>query len=278
MRDAIVASFRGHSADENHLPAYEATQSLYGISRALLLTTNYISEGRVRYKNFDYRKSNIILTSYRQGSFDFVFEYHIIDEVLLPLSIGITGAFIKDFITTIFHRATGGHGENKIDELERNGELNPGDLAALCDAIEPPLRSAHKSINHGAQQIFIISGDNNIITFNTDTKRYVNTSRRDDEVNVKVFSVGSFNANSRYGRAFDYEEGRTVPFSLSSEADPLTFRYIMESMTNYVRHISTRLETNSDVAFKYHAIRSVDGKVKNMIVHRARNNINDLEN
>jgi len=49
----LTVSFQGGLADEHRLPAYAASQSLYGISRSLLVVTNYLGEGKVRHRNFD---------------------------------------------------------------------------------------------------------------------------------------------------------------------------------------------------------------------------------
>jgi hypothetical protein len=51
--DELTVSFQGGLADEHRLPAYAASQSLYGISRSLLVVTNYLGEGKVRHRKFD---------------------------------------------------------------------------------------------------------------------------------------------------------------------------------------------------------------------------------
>jgi hypothetical protein len=43
--DGLIVSFQGGLADAHRLPAYAASQSLYGISRSLLVVTNYLGEG-----------------------------------------------------------------------------------------------------------------------------------------------------------------------------------------------------------------------------------------
>lgn len=208
----LIAKFTGRLADEHKLPAYEAVQSLYGLSRSLLIITNYLAEGRVRRRDFKPTGFELNIVAQRPGSFETIFELASDPkamEICTSLALGAGGNFLTEFIKSIYRRAVGKDATHTIKELEDSGKLKSGDLGALVDAIEPAMREAHKVINHGATTINIINGDNNIILFDAQTKEYVNTSVIDENVRIKLFSVAAFDANSGYGRAFDYEEGRS---------------------------------------------------------------------
>lgn len=280
MRDLLIAKFSGGLASQHKLPAYEATQSLYGIARSALIATNYLAEGRVRRREFSPHSFQLNIVANQPGSFETVFEL-ITDPtamtVLGGLGIGVGGNFATDFIKSIWRRAIGQKAEPIVEELEAREKLNAGDVAALVDAVEPAMREAHKSIGHGASNIVIISGDHNVVTFNTASKEYVNSSIRDDTVNVKLFSIGSFNANSGYGRAFDLEEGRTIAFQLARDVDRITINTILSSIASYARRRRLGDELASAVAIKYNAVVSTDERVKKLIVLAARPNIKDFQ-
>ncbi len=216
MEQRFIARFEGDLADQHRLPAYPASQSLYGISRSLIIPVNYLFERKVRRKNFRTEAYRIEIVAQQPGSFETVFE--IITDPLfvsatLSVTAGVAGQFLYDFIKAIFKRATGQGSVDSIDELESDGRLDGGDTAAIVDAIEPAMRYAHNTIGEGASHITIISGDHNTINLNSDTKRYVNQSTIDDEIRIKSMSVASFNANTGYGRAFDFEEKGPCPSS-----------------------------------------------------------------
>lgn len=279
MRELLVAKFVGGLAAQHKLPAYEATQSLYGIARSALIATNYLAEGRVRRKEFSADTYQINMVANRPGSFETVFEV-ITDpatmSVLGAVGLGVAGNFATDFIRSMWRRAVGQPADPGVEQLETEGKLNAGDLAAVVDAIEPSMREAHKSIGHGANSIIIIRGDHNVVTFNQGTKEYVNTSILDDSPQVKLFSIGSFNANSGYGRAFDLEEGRTIPFQLARDVDRTTVNTILSSFTSYTRRKRLGDELASAIALKYTSVVSADDRVKKLIIIAARPNIQDF--
>jgi hypothetical protein len=176
---------------------------------------NYLDEGKIRHRDFKSRGFHIDLVAQRPGSFDALYEIVTNPGVMAvggTLALGVTGNLLTDFLKTIFRRSVGQSGEASIEELETQGKLNPGDLSALEDAIEPAMKEAHTVINRGAGQIIIINGDQNVVSLDRSTKQYVWTSRLDETIKTKLFSIASYNANQRSGRAFDFELGKTISF------------------------------------------------------------------
>lgn len=99
----------------------------------------------------------------------------------------------------------------------------------------------------------------------------------DRELRVKLFSVASFNANQGTGRAFDLEEGRSIPFRLKPDADRLTVDTLLSSISSYTK--KRRLgddHLRSAIAIIYTCVRAVDGRVKKITIDRARSDISQL--
>jgi hypothetical protein len=233
-RDNFIIKFEGGLADAHKLPAYNAAQSLAGMTRSILIPVAYLEEGKVRRRNLcNTRAYQLNLLTPKRGSFESVLEFIRVPSLLAAasaLGLALTIEFTKDFIYSIIRRSIGQKADEKIESLESQSKLSAGDMAALVDAIGPAMREAHTTIGSGAQNIFIINGSNNVIRLDSKTKAYVNTSIHDDEINVQDFSIASFNANTGNGRAFDYEVGHTIAFELNENADAKSINAITESM------------------------------------------------
>lgn len=186
LESELIIKFDGGMARAHKLPAYNAAQSLVGISRSIMIPAAYLEDGKVRYRNLTNTKAfQLNLLAQRPGSFESLLEF-VTDPtslaVLAALGVGVTADFIKDFIYSVINRCIGNKSSGAIDALEAAGRLNPGDMAALVDAIESAMKEAHTSIGNGAHNIFIISGDRNVVHLNSATKAFVHTSIDDDEV------------------------------------------------------------------------------------------------
>ncbi|QIP03120.1 hypothetical protein [Bradyrhizobium symbiodeficiens] len=281
--DELTVSFQGGLADEHRLPAYAASQSLYGISRSLLVVTNYLGEGKVRHRKFDESGAHgfeINLVASQPGSFQFLFEI-LADPAMQTIGHTVAGKVAGDltlaFIKSVFKRCIGEKAEPEIENLESNGELNSGDIGALVEAIEPAMKAAHTAINHGSTNIILISGTNNIVNLDSSSKTYVHSSKRTERPEAKVFSIASYNANSRSGRAYDYERGMTVPFDLSPQIDRTSMRAIMKSMSDYALRLPGDENNSSQIALRYNTTIAPDGRVKKIHIEKARAEILSLK-
>jgi hypothetical protein len=279
MQESIKVSFAGELAESARIPVYEGSDSLWGISRSLMIAVNYLAEGRVRRRDFVQRDYQINLVAYQPGSFETVIEIltnPYAQGVGGVLGGGVAGNLLTDFIKSIFRRAVGEKAEPTIEAMEAEGTLNAGDTGAIVDAIEPAMRRAHTIINHGAGNITIVGGTGNMVNLDRSTKEYVWTSIRDDGIKTKLFSVASYSANSGTGRAFDFEAGKTIPFEIAKEIDRESLTSILASMSSYALRRKLGENLKSSVALKYQSIVSVDGRTKKIIVLKARNELTDL--
>jgi len=183
--------------------------------------------------------------------------------------------FVEKFLASTLRRSVGETADPTVEELEALDSLNAGDTSALVDAIEPAMKSAHTVINHGASKIEVLTPKAELAVLDAETKRYVWTSRPDDEVQEKLLGIASYNANSREGRAFDYDLGKTIPFSIARGADRTTVAEILKSMTSYaLRREGDQLR--SSVALRYTRVLSGDDRVKKIKILKARQEIQDL--
>jgi hypothetical protein len=275
---SVNIKFSGDRAEQHVLPAFDAAESLDGISKSLLIPINYLFEGRVRHKNFQYQGYTIDLVAVRPGSVEALFRINLAPEqmvLLKEVGIGLGVNLIYDFLKAIYARTIGKKAPNRIEQLESQRQLNSGDMAAIEDAALPSIKRAHTVINKGADSIFIFSDQPVAVRFDAISKSYVQNSVGNYEVRSKIVSVASYNANSRYGRVFDYEQGKTVPFDLTTQADGKTITTILGSITDYA--LAKRSDrVKSAIAIQYTSVDSVDGRIKKLIIHKARKELSDL--
>ena len=59
MQQDFLIKFEGQMAEAHRLPAYDASKSFYGISRALLIAMNYLDEGKVRLACTRFRRHRV---------------------------------------------------------------------------------------------------------------------------------------------------------------------------------------------------------------------------
>ena len=278
----LEVEFQGGLADLHRLPAYDGTKSLEGVTRSILIITNYLVEGRVRRKDFGSVPLKFDLVAHRPGSFQTVYEIiYAAAAIGAPVGIGVTANLLTDLIKTVYWRVTGQPEADRVTEEIRRLEADrSGDIAALVEAVEPAVRNGHTVINNGVININVNSqapiGENNLAQFTPRTKQYIWDKIINDDFRVRLFSVASFNANQGTGRAYDLEEGRSIPFELREEVDRTTVDTLLGSISSYTRRRRLGDDLRSAVAIKYTSIDAADGRIKKIRILAARSEIDDL--
>lgn len=276
----LEVKFEGDLADRHVLPAYDGIQSLYGITRSVLIVANYLSEGKVRRRDFGKVPLTFNLVSQRPGSFETIYEivWQIAPTLAAGLGIGVGANLLTDVLKAVYRRATGLPVADEPEEVRALEAARGGDVAALVEAMEPSIRLGHNVINHGAININItnITERRQIAHLNPETKRFVWESVINNGVREKLFSIGSFNANTGSGRAFDLEEGRSIPFEIERNVDRLTVNALLSSINSYTLRRRLGDDLRSGVALRYTSVDAIDGRLKKIRVLKARNSIAEL--
>lgn len=277
-------SFSGGIADNNKLPAYEGIKSVEHISCSLLIVSSFLIEGKIRRKDFRNMPIGFNLLTQRKGSFEFL------SEVVLPatpfiaeLGMSVTGNLLTDVLKYTYQQLLGLKETVISPAIEILKEKHPGNMSALADAIEPSSIKAHNIINNGVMNIQIHNYDrengkrDKIIDFNPQTKQYLGESIMDRSPRMKLFSISSYNANQRSGRAYDFDEKRTIPFSAVAEFDEESYDVLFYSMQEYTKKRQFNHQSESSfIALKYTCVTTRDGRVKKLIIQKARRDLNDL--
>ncbi|MDQ0134014.1 putative transcriptional regulator [Neorhizobium galegae] len=281
----LTVKFEGGLAEQHKIPAYDGTKSLEGLTRSILIVSNFLVEGRVRRREFGNVPLTFNLVAQQPGSFESIFEVAygaavMGGPVVGGLAAGVAGNLLTDLLKVVYQRVCGtAHEEvpQRVLDLEAQ---RPGDVAALVEAAEPAIRLGHNVINHGVININIQQATNaapqQLAELTPATKAYVWENAINNGVRLKLFSIGSFNANQGTGRAFDLEEGRSIPFELMSDADRQTIETLLASISQYTRRRRLGDNLASAVALQYTSVDALDGRIKKIRILKARTDMNQI--
>ena len=272
------AKFEGGSADEHKVPAYGAIETLYGVSRSILIPSHYLIEGKVRRRSISSEKYQLYMQPPKAGSFEAILQLGFIGGAAAlanPVAVNVTANLISETIMSVVKTAVG----KKLSKKESQSAgtlIPPGDLAALAVAVEPGLRRGHNIINNGVLNINFISGTGDQVFLDQSTKEFLNSTQREDKLTVSLMSVGKWDANNKSGSAYDPELGRMIPFSVSKDIDRKSVAAILKSNANYTLGLFDPDEDGSYIAIQFERIVDLDDTVKKIEVYKARESIEEI--
>lgn len=268
----IKIKYVGGLADENVLPGYDGATSIDGITRALHIATHAYMTGEVTTRATALKKASIQLKPARQGSF--IFELIVLIEAypaMSALAASVGGPMFYDFIKTAFRRATGALDAEpettslkKIYERKQPPPLKkpPVDFDELSETLEGSLQAAHRPI--GAEgtisRISIGSPRNELVTFDDETKDWVNTQEEAVGLEVVRGNVTRYNSLSRNARVFVDQFERVIP--IRPDAD---FSVGDLSLLTWSLH-GSNIGTRNKLDMRVRRVSSASGKVKRLLL------------
>ncbi|WP_323785103.1 hypothetical protein [Thalassovita sp.] len=274
----LVVSLAGGKSDTHQVPAFTALDSAHAMSQALMMIIYFAQTGEIRRRNFKDLDLQLDLKTTRPGSYEFVFEFSQFAPYLIEAyGSGLANASWK-LIETVFNRATGLSGSKEIEEAEDDGRINAGDLGALIQATEPSVRRAHSAINHGSSNINIfVTGDDNTINLDAESKEYMYESIFNDETRSQRFLVTSFDGRNRTGRLFDLEQEQAFTFDLLAEADRKSLTVIVDAARAYALRQKGKFDENMEAVCAFTSVDAPDGRTKRLKVFAAAREFDELE-
>lgn len=268
----IKIKYTGGLADQNSLPAYDGATSIDGITRAISIATHAYMTGEVVSRATALRNASLILKPARQGSF--VFEIIALLEAYPATSsaaIALGAAPFYDFLKTAFRRATG-----SIDAEPETSHLAklysrieppplqrlPADLDDLAEALEGSLQAAHRPIGPEGTIRHIVVGTprQDLITFDTESKGWVNTRDEAQTITVYQGNVTRYNTLSRNGRAFIDQLERVVPVRPGGDYPSADLAHLTWSIHG------SNIGARNKLTMRAHTVTSASGKVKRLLL------------
>lgn len=249
---SLEFSFSGLEARRHHISANEGLESLAGLAHAATLVAHYVATRKIRQRTPYDNRLQFFFGETRPGSLTAIL------SLGGALALGAAGNATYDVLKAAWKRATG-----TGDDGDLNTDAGPfpaGDLDALAEAITPSLLRGHAWIDHPDQRISIKTGRQILTDLNEVTKQYLKDEIVEEGDSNQDVSIAALNVNSRHGRAFFFDLGRTIPFKVSREAHPRTVANLSRHLTKYAEHSNVR------VSIRFKKVLHLDGRLKRIII------------
>lgn len=272
----IKVTYRGGLADQNALPSYDGATSIDGVVRALQITTHAYMTGEVVSRATALRGASMLIKPARQGSF--VFEVIAIIEQYPATSsaaVAVLGPPFYDFLKVALKRAVGfldaepENAHNRMLYRRREPALQrrlPVDLDELAETLEGSLQDVHRPIGPEGtiQTIEIGSSRNELVTFNTETKDWVNT--REEALGIEDFrgNITRYNSISRNGRAYIDQFNRVIPVRPNGDFPAADLAQLTWSLHG------SNIGAPSKLLVRARRVSSASGKVKRLMLSDCR--------
>lgn len=249
--------FRGGEAEQHRIDLYSGAESLSGIGRAANLVAHYAATGDVRFRAPYSNKIQFYIRGAEDGSLTIILDEmtRIANQALATAKRSQTRQLLQRVIKRAIGQAPAG-------SLQTDDGLIPeGDIDALAEAATPGLTRAHRWIDLGAKSISIEPDGARPMVLNRETREYLETEEVSDRVQDQDVSVGALNVNSRNGRVFFHDLGRTVPFYVPRDANPRTIPTLSRYLTQYAE------KTGATVNIQFRQVRYQDERLKRVIIY-----------
>lgn len=175
------------------------------------------------------------------------------------LAVGAGGNVVYDVLKAVWKKATGTGEDGNLEIDDR--VFRSGDLDALTEAVSPSLLRGHSWINSDDQRIAIKTGRQVLVDFSEGTKEYLKNEVFEEGESLQDVSVAALNVNSRHGRAYFFDLGRTVPFRVHKDANGRTIPNLSRYLTQYAER------TGATVNIRFKKIFHIDGRLKRIIIY-----------
>lgn len=227
----------GGTADHHSFEGYDGYTGLAGFARTLTLVAHYAETGKIRQRGDFVGRHAVFAHAPRPGSVITDFTVNLRNKPADVFGSKAKKLSATELVQQLTKRVFAQNLGEPIDYdlLDILGAKAEGNLETLVAVAEAPIRQTHALISAGVGRADIISGANPIETLNQETKDYVLEDVRDFKVLCKDLNIFSFDANSGYGRLFDFDINRSVSFMMRRE-DVMKYRRIFSwGLDQYTR-------------------------------------------
>ncbi len=249
---SLDITFTGLEARRHHIEAREGLESLAGMAHAATLVAHFVATGKVRQRQPYDDGLIFFFQDVRPGSLTAVL------AIGGSLAAGVAGNFLTDVVKAVFKRATGTGDANDLQIGDH--VFQSGDLDALAEAVTPSLLRGHSWIGHPDQRISLKRGRDVLVDFNEATRDYMKDEVIEEGDSLQDISVAALNVNSRHGRVYFFDLGRTVSFKVDRNASARTIPTLARYLTRYAER------TNAAVNIRFKKVFYTDGRLKRIMI------------
>lgn len=250
---ALEIKFTGAEARYHHIDANDGLESLAGLAHASTLVAHFVVTNTIRQRKPYDDRLRFYLQETRPGSLTALL------SLGGDLAMGAAGNLVYDVIKAVWKRATGTGVDGDVAAGDRL--YRAGDIDALTEAVSPSLLKGHAWIGAPEKRITIRAGRELLAEFNGHTKDHLQNEIFAEGLSVQDVSIAALNVNSRHGRAYLFDIGRTVPFRVDREAAGRTIPTLARFLSEYAeRNAAT-------VSIRFQKVLHVGGRVKRLVIY-----------
>lgn len=208
--------FEGKDADNHEVSSYLGTKAIHGFTRSTQIATQaYINHDPVS-RATALHDGKLYFTGAKSGSLIFDFRLDVFQK---KSDVTLNRDTFYDFLSTVFHKATGRIYAPKSAYVKRLEDNTEDDLIdQTVEQVEESLKEAHSAIGSSISGMSFERPRSGTQTyFDAETKSYIQASIVADEPQMWDAHVTRFNSITGNGRAYVSSVNRIVPFRLDTD-------------------------------------------------------------
>jgi hypothetical protein len=266
----FVIRYTGGVSEHHKLNLYDASKSLHGLARALAISTHAMtSGGEIRHRvgnNSSIPNVEFYLHPGQRGSFIEVVSVVFNNPITETIGAGILGAAFWDMIAFSWRKAAGLDYEPTTRRNRKIVKDKEDFIDEIIDALEKPLQDLHTPILQDSNIKIEIKKPRGevLIELNIDTLNHVFTIEEGGIKEDVRGNVTKYNIISGYGRFYDEEIGKTIPFNLSRDVTTAQKGVLTSSLHYAGQRAAGKIEIDAK------AILDKLGQVKRYVILSAR--------
>lgn len=254
-----------HNGDAAHgrLTMYDAGVSLQGFAKALSITTHaLLNEGEVRRKGVSIKGAQIYIKPSRKGSFQELISIVIEHDAVRTIGTSVITAVFYDLLKWTWSKTVEKYYEPTTPYVQRMRERNEPFIGDIEEALEKPLKQAHRTIEKSEEMLVVIMRPQmgEIFRIDRDTLKTVSLQTERNVIRDVMGNVTRYNILSGIGRFYDDALGHTVSFKMLEGSSRYERSLITWSLHNAVD------EGEGKIKLSVKRVISAKGKVRRYLV------------
>ena len=221
----------------NGLDQYNGAVSLLGLSQILLIALNAFFNKEIITKAPSAKGFRVVLGRGKEGSWDQALHLVITNPEVLKVAEDLGKSGLYDLLKWAFLSGIGMAGgftvrNRKAKKVIRELEQQNDDLH---EKLDEALKRVHSPVKHQGLTVHVMTGRQNLVTFNEGTLRYIETEVVHDKQIEIVQGVSRYNARTGTGRFIANADASSVPFYPDDKLSKASSRALVDSLAYLTR-------------------------------------------
>ncbi|MBR9827176.1 MAG: hypothetical protein GYB41_00755 [Oceanospirillales bacterium] len=258
-------SYHNGEASNGRLNMYDASVSLQGFAKALSITTHaLLNNGEVRRKGHNVQGAEIFINPSRKGSFEELITIVVNNPEVIGVGI-ITNAFYDILKTTWCKTLDLIHDPETATVKRLQNRIEPF-IGEMEESLESSLEQAHRPIKSDEEMVIVIKrhGSREVLRLDSDTLQRVSIKTEADIRSDIIGNATRYNILSGYGKFYDDQEQRVIPFKLMD-----SFPENKKQLITWSMHHAQNEEGQGKLRLTVQRVLSAKGVIKRYLVHDA---------